>query len=49
MINSLSKMQNILTGKWRNSPPQQQGIISKIISKIKWAIQALGRKVGLVK
>jgi hypothetical protein len=49
MINSLNKMQNILTGKWRNSPPQQQGIISKIIAKIKWAIQALGRKVGLVK
>jgi hypothetical protein len=49
MINSLNKMLNILTGKAQTAPPQQQGIISKIIAKIKWAIQALGRKVGLVK
>lgn len=49
MINSLNKMLNILTGKAQSAPPQQQGIISKIIAKIKWAIQALGRKVGLVK
>jgi hypothetical protein len=49
MINSLNKMLNILTGKAQAAPPQQQGIISKIIAKIKWAIQALGRKVGLVK
>lgn len=49
MINSLNKMLNILTGRAQQAPPQQQGIISSIISKIKWAIQALGRKVGLIK
>ena len=49
MINSLNKMLNVVTGKANQAPPEQQGLISKIIAKIKWAIQALGRKVGLVK
>ena len=49
MMNSLKNMLGILTGKQQQMAgnPQQQGIISRMIAKIKNAIHALAKKVGL--
>ena len=49
MMNSLKKMLGILTNKQQQAAgnPQQQGIISRMIAKIKNAIYALAKKVGL--
>lgn len=50
MMNSLKGMLNTLVGKQQQASgnPQQQGLISRMIEKVKNAIRALGRKVGLV-
>ena len=47
MMNSLKGVLNNLTGRQSQAPPQQQGLIARMIEKIKNAIKALGRKVGL--
>lgn len=49
MMNSLKNLLGVLTNKQQQAAgnPQQQGIISRMIAKIKNAIHALARKVGL--
>lgn len=50
MMNSLKNVLAKLTGQQQAAAgnPQQQGLISRMIEKVKNAIRALGRKVGLV-
>ena len=47
MMNSLKNLLGKLTGRQQSAPPQQQGLISRMIQKIKDAIKALARKVGI--
>jgi hypothetical protein len=47
IINSLKASFNNLTNMQLNAPPQQKGIIGRLLQKIKSAISTLGRKIGL--
>jgi hypothetical protein len=47
IINSLKASFNNLTNMQMNAPPQQKGIIGRLLQKIKNAISTLGRKIGL--
>lgn len=47
IINSLKASFNSLTNMQMNAPPQQKGIIGRLLQKIKNAISTLGRKIGL--
>jgi hypothetical protein len=47
VINALKGQLKNLTNRQMQAPPQQQGIIAKLIAKVKNAIASLGRKLGL--
>lgn len=47
MMNTLKGALSSLTNRQATAPPTQQGLISRMIEKIKNAIKALARKVGL--
>ena len=47
IINALQSHLGNLQNMQLNAPPQKQGIISRLIAKIKNAIVSLGRKMGL--
>lgn len=49
MINNLNAILKSLSAKYHYAPPDKQGLLSRMIAKIKEYIQYLGRKVGLVK
>lgn len=47
ILNSLKRILSSLFSRRKASPPQQQGIISRLISKVKNSIEYLTRKIGL--